>query len=313
VEQITLSSRHPFYSANDFFRQRIGVKLVKLALDGGFTCPNRDGTLSDKGCIFCSGSGSGDFAGSRRLSITEQIENMKDVMSAKWGRDNAYMAYFQAFTNTYAPIEVLRERFFEAVRCQGIAAISVATRPDCISDEVIDLLCELSKMVYVCVELGLQTSNDKTSELINRCYKTEVYAEAVARLKVAGIDVITHIILGLPGESVEDMHESVSYAVKCGSAGIKLQLLHILKGTELAKMYEEKPFKVFTIEEYASLVVDIIERLPQSVSVHRVTGDGDKALLIQPWWSLDKRRVLNLISRYFIERNTYQGIYCRSK
>jgi hypothetical protein len=313
VEQITLSSRHPFYSANDFFRQRLGVKLVKLALDGGFTCPNRDGTLSDKGCIFCSGSGSGDFAASRRLSITRQIENMKDVMSAKWGRDNEYMAYFQAFTNTYAPIEVLRERFFEAVRCQGIAALSVATRPDCLSDEVIALLRELSEQVYVCVELGLQTSNDKTAELINRCYKTEVYAETVARLKAAGIDVITHIILGLPGESVEDMHESVSYAVKCGSAGVKLQLLHILKGTELAKMYEEKPFKVFTLEEYASLVVDIIERLPQSVSVHRVTGDGDKALLIQPWWSLDKRRVLNLISRYFIERNTYQGIYCRSK
>lgn len=313
MEQITLSSRHPFYSANDFFRQRLGVKLVKLALDGGFTCPNRDGTLSDKGCIFCSGSGSGDFAASRRLSITRQIENMKDVMSAKWGRDNEYMAYFQAFTNTYAPIEVLRERFFEAVRCQGIAALSVATRPDCLSDEVIALLRELSEQVYVCVELGLQTSNDKTAELINRCYKTEVYAETVARLKAAGIDVITHIILGLPGESVEDMHESVSYAVKCGSAGVKLQLLHILKGTELAKMYEEKPFKVFTLEEYASLVVDIIERLPQSVSVHRVTGDGDKALLIQPWWSLDKRRVLNLISRYFIERNTYQGIYCRSK
>jgi hypothetical protein len=310
VEQVALSSRHPFYSANDFFRQRLGTKLVKLALDGGFTCPNRDGTLSDKGCIFCSGQGSGDFAGNRRLTITEQIESMKSVMSAKWGRDNAYMAYFQAFTNTYAPIGVLRERYYEAINCPDIRALSVATRPDCINAEVISLLKELAQQVYVCVELGLQTSNDKTAELINRCYKTEVYAKAVDELKTAGIDVVTHIILGLPGESNEDMLESARYAADCGSTGIKLQLLHILKGTYLAQMYSEKPFKIFTIEEYAALVTDIIERLPQGLCIHRITGDGDKRLLVEPWWSLDKRRVLNLISRYFIERNTYQGIYC---
>lgn len=301
------SPRHPFYSANDFFRQRLGSKVIKLALDGGFTCPNRDGTLSDKGCIFCSGSGSGDFAASRTLSVTEQIEAMKDKMSVKWGLDNKYMAYFQAYTNTYAPVSVLRKRFSEAINCEGVVALSVATRPDCINSEVCALLAELSERAYICVELGLQTSSDKTAELINRCYKTEVYVNAVKMLKTYNIDVITHIILGLPGEEYEDMLSSVNFAVNCGTDGIKLQLLHILKGTYLADMYTGEHFKIFELEEYADFIVDIIEKLPQEISIHRITGDGNKSLMIEPWWSLDKRKVLNTISRRFIERNTWQG------
>jgi len=304
---VELTPKHPFYSANDFFKHRLGGKIIKLALDGGFTCPNRDGSLSSEGCIFCSGSGSGDFAGSRGISIREQIESMKEKMSAKWGYNNNYMAYFQAFTNTYAPIDVLRERFTSAMECEGINALSVATRPDCIDKSVCELLRELSEEMYVCVELGLQTSNDNTATLINRCYKTEVYANAIAMLKAYNIDVITHIILGLPGENKADMLASVNYAVDCGTDGLKLQLLHILRGTGLAQLYRDKPFTVFAFEEYVDFIVDIIEQIPPNVSIHRITGDGSKELLIEPWWSLDKRRVLNSISRRFIERNTFQG------
>lgn len=302
-----LSPNHPFYSANDFYREKLGTKLIKLALDGGFTCPNRDGTLSDKGCIFCSGKGSGDFAAERSLSISKQIELMKDKMSAKWGKDKAYMAYFQAFTNTYAPLDRLEKLYNEAISCDGVAALSVATRPDCINEDICTLLKSLSDKVYICVELGLQTSSDKTAELINRCYKTDVYKNAVSLLNSFGIDVITHIILGLPGEDYRDMLKSVQYAVNCGTSGLKLQMLHILNGTWLAELYRTKPFHTFTFEEYISLIADIIERIPPQIVIHRLTGDGDKRLLIEPWWSLDKRRVLNAISREFRLRGSCQG------
>lgn len=298
---------HPFYSANDFFREKVGAKLVKLAVDGGFTCPNRDGTLSYEGCAFCSGSGSGDFAGSRNDSIKSQINKMKEKMAPKWGTDNKYMAYFQAYTNTYASVETLRSIFWSAVECEGVYAVSVATRPDCIDDKVCALLAELSKKVYVCVELGLQTSNDKTAELMNRCYATEVYRDSVKMLKSFNLDVITHIILGLPGESRRDMLSSIDYAVKCGTDGLKLQLLHILRGTKLEEMYRHKPFDIFGMQEYVDFIVYIIERLPQSISIHRITGDGSKNLLVEPKWSLDKRRMLNAVSRKFIEDNTWQG------
>ncbi len=306
--EIKLSPNHPFYSANDFFRNRLGKKVIKLALDGGFTCPNRDGTLSEKGCIFCSSRGSGDFAASRTLSITEQIEAMKNKMSTKWGTDNIYMAYFQAYTSTYGNIDVLRSRYTEAISCKDVVALSVATRPDCIDRAVCELLAELSQKVYVCVELGLQTSKNESAVLINRCYENRVYKYAVSLLKSYNIDVITHIILGLPYETKEDMLNSVNYAVACGTDGLKLQLLHILKDTRLYKMYREKPFKVLSYDEYINLIADIIEVLPPYISVHRITGDGSKELLAEPWWSLDKRRVLNGISRIFKERQTYQGM-----
>lgn len=302
-----LSSKHPFYSANDFYREKFGQKIIKLAIDGGFTCPNRDGTLSDKGCIFCSGKGSGDFTAGRGLSIKEQYDFMVEKMSDKWG-EGLYMMYFQAFTNTYAPVERLRELYTQAIECKNVVALSIATRPDCINKEIAELLYELSKKVYVCVELGLQTSKKESIELINRCYENEVYESSVKLLNSYGIDIITHIILGLPNESKSDILNSVHYAIKSGTKGLKLQLLHILKDTALYDYYQTNPFKIFTYEEYVCLVCDIIEEIPQNIVIHRITGDGNKKELFEPWWSLDKRRVLNGISREFIKRNSFQGI-----
>lgn len=299
---------HYFYTANDYFRQIFGEKIIKLSLDGGFTCPNRDGTLSDRGCIFCS-AGSGDFAADRHLSIQSQYLSAKQLLSQKWGTDRKYMAYFQAYTNTYAPVERLRKIYTEAISPDDVVALSVATRPDCIDNDVIDLLAELSNDVYVCVELGLQSSNCSTAVLINRCYGNKCYENAVHNLRAAGIDTVTHIILGLPYETENDMRESVDYAVRCGTKGIKLQLLHVLKGTELAQMYYNKLFKTLSKEEYIKLAVDIIEKIPRDIVIHRITGDGARDKLIAPEWSLDKRSVLNGISKEFAKRGTYQGIF----
>lgn len=307
-----LNSRHPFYSANDYYKEIFGEKLIKLAIDGGFTCPNRDGTLSESGCIFCSGRGSGDFAGSRSLSVSEQYLQMREKMSAKWPKGK-YMMYFQAYTNTYAPVERLRELYYEAISMENAAALSIATRPDCLNEEIVSLLDELAKKVYVCVELGLQTSKEESVKLINRCYENDVYKEAVNMLKRHKIDTVTHIILGLPGEDFNDMLNSVKYAADCGTKGLKLQLLHIIKGTALYDYYKEKPFKYFTLEEYVKTVTDIIERIPEDIVIHRITGDANKAELFEPWWSLDKRRVLNSVAKEFIKRNSYQGIKCSIK
>lgn len=300
------NSKHPFYSANDYYKKIFGEKLIKLAIDGGFTCPNRDGTLSSKGCIFCSGKGSGDFAGSRSLSISQQYEQMKAKMAEKWS-NGKYMMYFQAYTNTYAPIERLRRLYSEAIECDDVVALSIATRPDCINEEVVNLLNDISKKVYVCVELGLQTSKMESVRLINRCYENEVYKKTVRLLNSYGIDTITHIILGLPDESYGDMLNSVKYAIECGTKGLKLQLLHIIKGTALYDYYRENPFKCFTLEEYVDTVVNIIEEIPQDIVIHRITGDANKAELFEPWWSLDKRKVLNSISKEFRIRNSFQG------
>lgn len=307
-----LNSRHPFYSANDYYKEIFGEKLIKLAIDGGFTCPNRDGTLSESGCIFCSGRGSGDFAGSRSFSVSEQYLQMREKMSAKWPKGK-YMMYFQAYTNTYAPVERLRELYYEAISMENAAALSIATRPDCLNEEIVSLLDELAKKVYVCVELGLQTSKEESVKLINRCYENDVYKEAVNMLKRHKIDTVTHIILGLPGEDFNDMLNSVKYAADCGTKGLKLQLLHIIKGTALYDYYKEKPFKYFTLEEYVKTVTDIIERIPEDIVIHRITGDANKAELFEPWWSLDKRRVLNSVAKEFIKRNSYQGIKCSIK
>lgn len=305
-----LNPKHPFYSVNDFYREIFGEKIIKLAIDAGFTCPNRDGTLSYKGCIFCSGKGSGDFAGSRSLTISEQYKQMKEKMSAKWP-NGRYMMYFQAYTNTYAPVEKLRKLYYEAIECEGVAALSVATRPDCINEEITELLKEISKKVYVCVELGLQTSREKSVGFINRCYDNNVYDKALRMLNEYGIDTVTHIILGLPHECYEDMLNSVNYAIDCGTKGIKLQLLHIIKGTALYDFYMEKPFKIFSLEDYVNTVVDIIERIPQNIVIHRITGDADKAELFEPWWSLDKRKVLNSVAKEFVRRGSWQGKYNR--
>ena len=285
-------------TANEYFRNRFGQKVYRIALDGGFTCPNRDGTLDTRGCIFCSGYGSGDFASSRDLSITEQIEEGKALVSKKMPDGNSkYIAYFQAFTNTYAPVKKLKVLYTEAIDHPDIVALCIATRPDCLPDEVIALLSSLNKIKPVFVELGLQTIHEKTALYIRRGYPLSVYDDAVKRLTGAGLEVITHIILGLPGESRSDMLMSVSYVGKGPISGIKLQLLHVLKGTDLAADYEKGLFTCLSMEEYTDLVRDCIALLPEHVVIHRMTGDGSKKDLIAPLWSADKKRVLNMLNQ----------------
>jgi len=287
-----------YYRLNDYLKKTFGCKVYKISLDGGFTCPNRDGKLGTRGCIFCSGLGSGEFAQSRSLSVTEQIERGKELVRKKLPQDSPvkYIAYFQAFTNTYAPVEVLRAKFTEAISHPEICALSVATRPDCLEPEVLDLLSELNAIKPVWVELGLQTSNERTAEYIRRGYPLKVYDRAVAELKARNILVVTHVILGLPGETREDMLNTVSYVVSAGSDGIKLQLLFVLKNTDLEKEYLAGKFKCLEFDEYLSILKDCVALLPKDMVVHRITGDPDKKLLVAPLWAADKKRVLNAIS-----------------
>lgn len=285
-----------YYSLSRYLRERFGCKVYKISLNGGFTCPNRDGTLDTRGCIFCSAGGSGDFAESPELSITQQIEKGKERVKNKI-KSGKYIAYFQAFTNTYAPVETLRKKFSEAIKHPDIVMLSVATRPDCLPEEVIELLKELNETKPVCVELGLQTIHEKSAEYIRRGYKLDCYDDAVKRLKAAGIEVVCHIILGLPGETKSDMLQSVDYACKSGIDGIKLQLLHVLRDTDLAKDYEEGKFNVLTMDEYLDILKSCLEIIPKNVVIHRLTGDGAKKDLIAPMWSADKKRVLNAVSR----------------
>ena len=280
-----------YYSLNRYLRETFGQKVYKLSLNAGMTCPNRDGTLSTGGCIFCSGSG--EFAAPPDLSITEQIEHAKQRVSKKI-KSGKYIAYFQAYTNTYAPIEKLEAIFTEAINHPDIAVLSIATRPDCLPDEVLDLLERLNRIKPVWVELGLQTVHEKTAILINRCYPLSAYDSAVQNLHKIGINVITHVILGLPGETREEMLQTVEYAGRV-TDGIKLQLLHVLKGTLLEQMYLRGEVRTMEIEEYIDLLHDCLALLPKNVVIHRLTGDGDKRLLIAPQWSADKKRVLNLI------------------
>lgn len=285
-----------YYSFNRYLRERFGCKVYKISINGGFTCPNRDGTLGTRGCIFCSAGGSGDFAESPELSITQQIEKGKERVKNKI-KSGKYIAYFQAFTNTYAPVETLRKKFTQATNHPDIVMLSVATRPDCLPEEVIELLKELNDIKPVCVELGLQTIHEKSTEYIRRGYKLECYDNAVKRLKAAGLEVVCHIILGLPGETKSDMLESVDYACKSGIDGIKLQLLHVLKGTDLAKDYENEKFRVLTMDEYFDILKSCLDIIPKNIVIHRLTGDGAKKDLIAPLWSADKKRVLNAVSR----------------
>ena len=281
---------------NQYLRDTFGQKLYKIALDGGFTCPNRDGTIDTRGCIFCSGSGSGEFAGDCTMSITQQIERGKEQVRKKI-KNGRYIAYFQAFTNTYAPVGKLRSLYMEAINHKDIAVLSIATRPDCLPDEALDLLCECNQIKPVWVELGLQTINPSTAAYIRRGYPLPVYDDAVRRLKACGIEVITHVILGLPGESRRDMLDTVSYVGRSHADGIKLQLLHVIRGTDLEKDYREGKFETLTFESYVELVADCIALLPENMVIHRMTGDGDKRTLVAPMWSTDKKRVLNAIHR----------------
>ena len=284
-----------YTTLNNYLKERFGEKVYKIALNGGFTCPNRDGKIGTRGCIFCSKGGSGDFAESPDLTITEQIDNGKKRLEKKI-KNGKYIAYFQAFTNTYAPVEKLRVIYTEAIIHPDIVAISIGTRPDCLGNDVLALLDELNKIKPIFVELGLQTINEDTARYIRRGYTLEVYDKAVADLHKIGINVVTHIILGLPGESKNDMLKSVEYACKV-TDGIKLQLLHILKGTDLAKDYEQGKFEVLTLEQYTEIIKECVQIIPENVVIHRLTGDGAKKDLIAPLWSADKKTVLNTINR----------------
>lgn len=285
-----------YYSFNQYLKDTFGCKVYKISINAGFTCPNRDGTLGTRGCIFCSKGGSGDFAESSSLSVTEQIESGKLRVSKKI-KSGKYIAYFQAFTNTYAPIDVLAEKYCEAINHPDIVGISIATRPDCLGEEVLTLLSEINKIKPVFVELGLQTIHEKTAEYIRRGYPLSVYDNAIKALKKAGINTVVHLIIGLPNESREEMLESVEYACKSGADGIKLQLLHILKGTDLADDYLSGKFETLSMEEYLSIIKDCVEIIPKNIVIHRLTGDGPKKDLIAPLWSADKKSVLNALNK----------------
>ena len=285
-----------YLSFNKYLREAFGDKVYKISLNAGFSCPNRDGKIDTKGCIFCSKGGSGDFAENKNLSITEQIENGKRRVEKKIS-SGKYIAYFQAFTNTYAPVEVLREKFYEAINHKDIVAVSIATRPDCLSDEVIDLLDELNKFKPVFVELGLQTIHEESAKYIRRGYTLDVYDDAVKKLKAIGVNIVVHIILGLPNESKKDMLKSVEYVCRSGINGIKLQLLHILKDTDLAEEYERGNIRALEFDEYLDIIKSCVEIIPKDIVIHRLTGDGAKKDLIAPLWSADKKRVLNAINK----------------
>ncbi len=295
-------------TANEYYKRTFGQKIYKLSLDAGCTCPNRDGTLGTKGCIFCSNGGSGEFAADRTKSITAQIEEAKGRVDAKMpknGRSNKYIAYFQAFTNTYGNADELNVKYLEAISHPDIVALSIATRPDCISDEMLEIISSINKTTPVFVELGLQTIHESTAKYIRRGYRLEAYDKCVERLSSKGIDIITHIILGLPGESEDMMLQSVDYVRKTAeqypniTCGIKLQLLHVLKGTDLEKAYNDGLFQVLTLEEYVDIIYKSLAILEDKVVIHRLTGDGDKKLLVAPLWSANKKLVLNEINKLY--------------
>ena len=298
----------PYHSLDFHLKETFGKKVYKLSLDGGMTCPNRDGTAGRDGCIFCSAGGSGDFAAPRTASVKEQAEAAKALVAGKIKGDASYIAYFQSYTNTYAPLPYLRALFTEAMALPDVCALSVATRPDCLPPETIALLNELSQKKPVWIELGLQTIHEKTAEFIRRGYSLDVFEDAYGRLKAAGIPVITHVILGLPGETQEDMLKTVRYLAGKRVDGIKLQLLHVLKGTDLFPLYEAGAFRTLEMEEYFALAGDCLKLLPPETVVHRLTGDGPKRLLAAPLWSADKKKVLNGLHRYLKENGIFQGM-----
>ncbi|MBQ2444181.1 MAG: TIGR01212 family radical SAM protein [Clostridia bacterium] len=295
-----------FYSANEYYKSRFGGKVYKISLNAGTSCPNRDGKLSTDGCIFCSESGSGDFSPESTLSVDEQIETAVLRVRDKF-RENRFIAYFQSFTNTYAPVEYLERIFTQALNNNKIVALSIATRPDCLGDDIMSLLKKLDSVKPVFVELGLQTVHKSTADFINRCYELSVFDEAVQKLKAADINVIVHVILGLPFENEEMMYQTVSYVGKSGADGIKLQLLHVLKNTRLADIYQSGAFEVLTLEKYTDIVCNCVELIPRHMVIHRLTGDGAKRLLIAPKWSGNKKLVLNTINKAMRDRNIIQG------
>lgn len=295
-----------YYSLDSYIKETFGEKLYKISLGGGMTCPNRDGTLDTRGCIFCSAGGSGDFASDRRLSIKEQLAQGKQLISKKYV-GSSYIAYFQAYTNTYASVSYLEKIFTEAIDDEEVKVLSIATRPDCLSPEILDLLFRLNKRKPVWVELGLQTIHETSANFIRRGYTLDVFEKAVYDLKKIGISVIVHTILYLPHETEDMMMETISYLNRLPIDGIKLQLLHILKGTDLADIYAKSPFHLPTMDEYFILLGKLLSRLRPDIVVHRLTGDGPKNLLLAPQWTGNKRLVLNTMQKYLKDADIWQG------
>jgi len=301
-----------YRSFNQYLRETFGEKVYKLSLDGGFTCPNRDGTIGSRGCIFCSDSGSGDFSVPVCGNMEKAIASAKEALSRKKS-GNKYIAYFQNHTNTYGDPEYMRELFFSAISFPEIVGLSVATRPDCLPPEVLDLLKDLVREKPLWVELGLQTIHSSSAEQIRRGYDLPVFDDAIRKLKALGINIVVHMILGLPGETEEMIYETASYIGRSGANGIKFHLLHILKNTDLAKAYEEEPFEVLSLERYTDLIEGCLQRIPPDMVVHRITGDGFKRDLIAPLWSGDKKHVLNYMNRRFEEDALVQGSLYKQK
>lgn len=295
-----------YYALDYYIRQTFGEKLYKISLNGGMTCPNRDGTLGLKGCIFCSAGGSGDFASDKHLSITEQLKQGKELISKKY-TGSSYIAYFQAYTNTYAPISYLEQIYMEALSDPEVKVLSIATRPDCLSPEVLELLARCNRIKPVWIELGLQTIHEKTADFIRRGYDLDIFRKAVYDLDNIGVSIIVHTILCLPGETHEMMLDTIQYLNTLPISGIKLQLLHVLKGTDLASCYEKEPFSLPDLPEYTELLGKLISHLRSDIVVHRLTGDGPKSLLIAPLWTGNKQHVLNTIQKHFNEANIWQG------
>lgn len=298
----------PYYSLDAYLKETFGEKVYRLSLNAGFTCPNRDGTLHTRGCIFCSQGGSGDFAAAPAASVSGQIAAAKSRIAPKT-HCRKFIAYFQAYTNTYGPVSDLRRIFMEAAACADIVALSIATRPDCLPEPVLQLLSELSRQIPVWVELGLQTIHESSRQFLRSGFSLSCFEEARKHLKEREIPVIVHVILGLPGETKKQMLETIDYLGALGIDGIKLQLLHLLTDTDLYEYYRKHPFPLLEFEEYCQLICDCIEHLPPEVVIHRLTGDGPKKLLAAPLWSSSKKQVLNRIHQAMKERGTWQGKY----
>lgn len=295
-----------YNSVSDYYKKKYGCKIYKLSIKGADTCPNRDGTVGIGGCIFCSSKGSGEFCEEKIGSVSEQLERAKERVSKKI-KDGKYVAYFQSFSNTYGEANYLKSLFLEAIKPDYIVGINIGTRPDCLSSEILDILSEINAKKPVTIELGLQTSNDKTAEYINRCYETQVFDTAVKNLKARGIEVVAHMIIGLPFESEEDILNTAKHIANSGADGVKFHLLHILKNTKLSEEYEKGVFSALDIETYTKILKKCIEVIPPQMIVHRITGDPPKSELIAPLWSADKKRVLNYINKYFKQQNLIQG------
>ena len=301
------NSNKRYHTLDYFYKNRFDSKVFKVSLNAGFSCPNIDGTVGTGGCIYCSKTGSGEFAGCITDSLEEQFNKIKNMMHKKWPKAK-YIGYFQARTNTYAPVKILKSYYEKVLSFDNVIGLNIATRPDAISDECLDYLEELNKKTYLTIELGLQTTNELTSKLINRCHSLSCFEKMVKELRKRNINVVVHIINGLPYETKEDMLNTVKYLNKLDIQGIKIHMLSIIKDTPLEKLYKEKPFKILTKEEYIDIVIDQLEYLREEIVIHRITGDPDPKELVEPTWLIKKFCVLNDIDKEMVRRDTYQGV-----